>query len=586
MLGQGIELDFLPAFAIGRHPATALTHLGFAVSLVWLMFVFGQRTGRPWSGAAAALLVFVSPVFGIDASVAYIDAGAAAIVFAVFYWIEIWDQERTVDPEAWRLLIPIGLLAGYAYAAKYTSFPIGLYALGFVAWKSRRLKSIAMVAACGALMAGPWIARSWILYDNPAAPLANSIFRNPYVHVAFERDYAQYMRTYLVQDKTTLPLEVTIRGYNTQGLVGPIFLLLPLGLFALRRRLGRQMWIAGLLVFLPYFANIGTRFLIPSLPFFSWTIVLALGEAPVLLGMLVFLHAILSWPSVVPSYAHEHAWRLDRFPWRAALRRQEPVDYLTQMLSPGYSAARMINGNVPRGESVLTQGGVPDAYCDREVLVSFQSASNETAMDILHMGYDIGRQPIRAHHFRFPEIHTTRLRLQQTGTGTVAEQWNVHELRYFYKGVELVRRPEWRLRSSPMPWDVQMAFDNTGATRWRSWEAPTPGMFIEVDFGREELVDEVRVENSADSPSVRMQPETMNASGAWEPLKATLQSDDVFPNPNTRRMATYELHRRGIHYILFFEGDYGAQDVRDDPEGWGLKQVAESPGARLYRTTW
>ncbi|MEO5925939.1 MAG: hypothetical protein ABIR70_19120 [Bryobacteraceae bacterium] len=585
MLGQGIELVYLPAFAIGRHSSAALVHLGFAVSLALLIFTFGRRLGKPWVGAAAALMTFASPVFGIAASSAYIDAGAAAVVFAVFYWLEIWDQERTVREDAWRLLIPVGLLAGYAYAAKYTTFPIGIYALGFVAWKTRRWKPVALVAVCGALMAGPWIARNTLLYENPAAPLANDLFRNPYTHVMFERDYSQYLRTYSVTDKTSLPLEVTVRGEKTQGLIGPMFLLLPIGLFALRRRTGRHVWLAGVLVFLPYFANIGTRFLIPCLPFFSLSIALALGEAPVLLGGLILLHGALSWPTTVPHYAAEHAWRMDGVPLRAALRLQDTNEFLTQTINPGYAAARMISGNVPKGEAVLTQGGVPDAYADREILVSFQSASNEVAMDIFHMGWLVGNQPIRAHSFRFAETRARRMRLQQTAVTPASEQWNVHEMRFFRQGVELTRRPEWRLQAWPMPWDVQMAFDNSGATRWRSWETPAPGMFLEVDFGRDEVVDEIRVETSSDSVSVRLQPEVI-IEGAWQPLAAKLESKDVGPNLNARRMATYELHLRGIHYLLLFDSDFGAQDVRDDPEAWGLKQVAKADGARLYKTTW
>ena len=29
--------------------------------------------------------------------------------------------------------------------------------------------------------------------------------------------------------------------------------------------------------------------------------------------------------------------------------------------------------------------------------------------------------------------------------------------------------------------------------------------------------------------------------------------------------------------------DYGADDFRDDPESWGLKLVANTAGARLYK---
>jgi hypothetical protein len=585
MLGQGVELLFLPAFAIGRHSAAALVHLGYAVALALSIFTFGRRIGKPWVGATAALLTFLSPVFGIVASVAYIDAATAAIVFAAFYWLEIWDQERAVTDEAWRLLIPVGLLAGYAYASKYTAFTIGIYALGFVAWRARRWKSVALVAACAALMAGPWIARNWLVYENPAAPLGNWLFRNPNIHVSFEEGYTAYFRTYLIEDRRALPLEVTIRGEKTQGIIGPVFLLLPLGLFALRRRTGRHVWVAGLLVFSTYFANVGTRFLIPSLPFFSLSIAMALGEVPVLLAGLILVHGLLSWPTMVPSYADAQAWRMESMPLREALRRVDPDEYLARVV-PSYPAARMMNRAVPKGEAVFTFGGIADAYTDREVRVSFQSASNEVLADIFQMGWLVGNQPIIAHLFRFPETNVRRLRVLQTAVSPSPEQWNVHELRFFHKGVEIARRPEWRLQAWPMPWDVQSAFDNSPATRWRSWETPSPGMYLDVDFGRDEAVDEIRVETSSDSVSVRLQPEKMNAAGAWEKLPAQLESINVAPQPNSRRRATYEMHRLGVHYILLYDTEFGAADVRDDAEAWGLTEIASLPGVRLYKTIW
>src|SRR5262249_41641371 len=124
-LSEGVEMIFVPAFAIGRHSAAALVHLGFLSALTLAIFAYGRQLGKPWAGAAAAFLVFASPVVGIDASSAYNDAAVAAVVFTTFYWLEIWD--RSGDHCA---LIPVGLLAGYAYAAKYTAFAILLYALG------------------------------------------------------------------------------------------------------------------------------------------------------------------------------------------------------------------------------------------------------------------------------------------------------------------------------------------------------------------------------------------------------------------------------------------------------------------------
>lgn len=584
MLGQGVELIFLPAFIIGRHSAAALVHLCFAVALAFSMFAFGRRLGKPWVGAAAAVFTFVSPVFGIDASIAYIDVGTAAIVFATFYWLHIWDNERDVHPDAWRLLIPAGLLAGYAFAAKFTAFTIGIYALGFVAWKARKLKPVALVAACGLLMAGPWVARNWLLYQNPMAPLGTAIFRNPYTHVLFEQEYSKFLSTYNVADRRTLPLEVTLHGTMTQGIIGPLFLLLPLGIFALRHRVGRQLWIAAMLVSATYVANVGTRFLIPGLPFFSFLIALPLAEWPVLLGGLMIVHAGLSWPSMIPRYADEYAWRMDGFPLREALRLTDTDDFLQRAI-PTYAATRLIEGFVPENEAVFAQTGMPDAYTRRTIRVSFQSASNELMADLFNLGWQVGSQPIRGHIFRFPATTGRRFRLLQTAHAPYLEQWNIHELRFFSKGVELERRPDWRLQSWPNPWDVQLAFDNSPATRWRSWETPAPGMFVEVDFGAEQSIDEIRIETSADSPSVRMQPERWTGS-AWQKLSAELQSIDVQPNPNARRMATYEMHQRGLHYILLMDTDFGAEDVREDPESWSLKLIAQGGGARLYKTTW
>ena len=584
MLGQGIELIFLPAFLIGRHSAAALVHLLYGASLAWLLFCFGRRLGNAWIGAAAALLTFLSPVFGLDTSIAYIDAGTAAIVFATFYWLHIWDGERGVDAQAWRLLIPVGLMAGYAFAAKFTAFTIGLYALGFVTWRTRRLRPVALVAACGLLMAGPWVARNWIVYENPTAPLGTAIFRNPYTHVIFEQEYSKFLRSYNIGDRTQLPLEATVRGEHTQGIIGPVFLLLPLGLLALRRRTGRQLWIAALLVSSTYLANVGARFLIPALPFYSLLIVWPLAESPALLSVMMLAHAVLSWPTMIPRYADEQAWRMESFPWKAALRITPQNEYLDRALY-GYPAIRLMEGYVPEGEAVFVENGLPDSYTRRTIRVSFQSAANELMGDMFNIGWQVGSQPIRTQAFRFPTERARRIRLLQTTAAPYLEQWNIHELRFFSDGQELERKPAWRLEAFPNPWDVQLAFDNSPATRWRSWETAAPGMYMEVDFGEDQAIDEIRIETSPDSPHVVVQPQAWNGAG-WTPITAPLENTDVPPNPNARRMATYEMHERGVHYLLLADTDYGAEDVREDPESWALILVAEDSGMRLYKTTW
>ena len=209
------------------------------------------------------------------------DVATAAIVFAVFYWTEIWDehtQEHGSEKPALRLLIPVGLLAGYAYAAKYTAFPDRDLRAGIRGVAQRRLRPIKerlrpllVVAGCALLMAGPWIARNWIWYQNPLAPFANWVFRNPYIHVIFEQEYSESLRNYGMPSLRPLPLahEATIHGQYIGGIIGPAFLLLPASAGGAAVSAGRRLLLAGALVFSTYFANIGARFLIPCLPFFS-----------------------------------------------------------------------------------------------------------------------------------------------------------------------------------------------------------------------------------------------------------------------------------------------------------------------------
>ncbi len=577
-LSAGVDILYVPAFAIGGHSAAALTHLGFGIMLALAMLAYGRRIGKPWVGAAGALFTWLSPVVGIDQTSAYNDVAVAAIVFAAFYWTQIWDEER--DP---KLLIPLGLVTGYAYAAKYTVFVIAIFVLGFVAWRARKLRPVLTVAGLALVMAGPWAIRNWIWYQNPFAPFGSWIFRNPYMHVAMEQDYLEYMRTYSLPSRWVLPLETILRGQNTAGLIGPIFLLTPLSLFALRYSQGRRLLTAGALVFCTYFANVGTRFLIPALPFFSLALAMALGETPVILAALMIVHAVAGWPAVMRKYTAPYAWRLQRIPYREALRIIPQDTYLNQK-DPGYAVARMIDANVPPGERVLAFDFSREGYTSRDVLGSFRSASNQVLADIVVAGFSIAAQPIMAREFHFPERHVRRLRVVETAQAQAPELWNVHEMRFLDHGVEIARRPEWRLRAWPNPWEVQLAFDNSPVTRWRSWETPFPGMYIDVDFGREEAVDEVRLETSSDYIRIKLQLEAMNSAGAWEKI-AGEPKDLPFEQRgySSRRSAISEMHVRGVDYLLMVDTDFAAEDIRDDPESWGLKLVARTRAARLYK---
>jgi F5/8 type C domain len=618
-LSAGVEMLYVPAFAIGRHSAAALVHFGFTVALALAMLAYGRRIGKPWAGAAGALLTYASPVVGVDGTSAYIDVAVAATAFGAFYWLQVWDDLSRDSNGATqhvassnRALIPVGLLAGYCFAAKYTAFLMVPFAIGFVLWRSRKLGPALRVAVLALPMIAPWMLKDWIILRNPIAPFGNQIFRNPNWRVSVEEEYRDYYRSYDLKNKWTLPLEVTVRGGITNGYLGPVFLLAPLALLALRQRAGRRLLAAGATMFVPYFANVGTRFLIPCLPFVSLALALALDagkrQAPmkpakgakarvgtflqewfqrcrswrVLLVLLMLVHAATSWPAAARAYSKSWAWRLNTIPVEAALRIIPQDKYLREHDS-GYGLARMVDEYVPKGERVLALNDLPWAYTSRDVLVSFQGGYNETLADIFNVGWMAAYQPRVLETYKFAERRIRRIRALQTALGAQGEQWSVQELRFFDHGAELPRAPEWRLRAWPNPWDVQLAFDNSDATRWRTWERAAPGDYIDVDFGTTQKIDELRIERSSDYNRIQIQIEVMTDASGWTKLLATHQDSGMQPHGNIRRAATYELAARGIHYLMLYDTDYGAADVRGDPAAWGLTEIAKGYGARIYR---
>jgi hypothetical protein len=490
----------------------------------------------------------------------------------------LWDENRDG-----RVLIVIGLLAGYCYAAKYTAFVMIVYALVFVVWRTRQWRPALTVVGCSLIMIAPWAIKNWVYVHNPVAPFANQWFPNPYFYVRVEEDWTAQLRNYSLTNIWTLPLEVTVRGLMTQGLLGPVFLAAPLALLALRSREGRKLLVPFALVLLPYAGNIGTRFLISTLPFLSLALALALESlAPALLIAVILFHAAASWPPFMRIYCDKWVWSLHEIPVRAALRIIPEGVYLADYQE--YQWARMIETRVPPGKVVFSFTGVADAYTNREVLISYWGALNNDVGDALTMGWNKYWQPEKVWTFTLPNQKYRRLRLLQTATGTIPqEQWNIHELRFFHDGTELARRPDWRLQAWPDPWGVQRAFDNSDATRWRSWDTLRPGMWMSVDFGHDERIDEVRVELSGDEWEARMKLESMDASGRWIPLDARVEQRRAVYSGLLRKAATYDAHLRGVDYFLIKDSDFGAKDYAEYPESWGWTRLEHAFGASLYR---
>jgi hypothetical protein len=583
-LSQGIEMLFLFAFAFGKHSAAALVHFAFLLALIWQMVAYGRRAGFPLAAACAAFLVFASPVVGIDAASAYNDVAVAAIAFTVFQLLELWDAGREA-----RLLMAIGLVAGFAYAAKYTAALAVLYALGYVGWKSqRRWRDMAIVAGCASLLMMPWLVKNWLWVQNPVAPFFNQLFPNPYVSTSFETEYLEYLRHYELSSLRELPMQVTTYG-KLSGLLGPVFLLAPIALVAAFRREGRRLLLVSLIFGAPYFWNVGTRFLIPPLPFIALAMALALSSVRGsvgrgILAAVVLVHAYLSWPSRVPKYGKDDAWRLRDIPWREALRIRSEDAYIERWV-PHYDAVRLIETATPPGSTVFTSEPLAEAYTSRRVLVEYQATENQITGRTFRIGALPEDAPTSRVHFSFARQPLRAIRVVQTANpvGPGPALWKIHELRIFDGDRELPRRPEWRLRARPYAWGIQNAFDNSPVTFWISGDRLRPGMYVQVEFGREENVNAVDIETTPDQWQARMILEGQAARGEWKTIASAPEQTEESRPLGLRRAVASELKRRGIDYLLILDQNAGADELRRNREPWEVRLVGTAKGARLYQ---
>ena len=567
----GVEMLFLWAFAFGRHSAAALVHFTFLLALAWQMFSYARRCGMAKAGAAAALIVFASPVIGIDGTSAYNDVAVAAIAFTLFHLLQIWDETRDA-----RLLWAIGLVAGFALATKYTAWPAPLYAAGFVVWKDRRASL--RVAACATLMVAPWLVKNWIYVGNPVAPFYNRVFPNAFVMAGFEDIYRRMLSMYDLKSRWEIPLQVTVHG-TLSGLLGPLFLLAPLGLLALRRREGRQLWLAALVFGVNYFSNIAARFLIPSAPFVALAIAMTLSAVPHLATAVAMMAAVLSWPAIVTKYANPYSWRLARIPWHNAVRLWPDQQYLDRYLEH-YGIDRLIEAKTRPGSTVFTFVPVPEAYTSRRIRVEYQSAANQIAGKILWTAVAPEFVPTWRLRFAFARQAVRGLRVVQTARGE--DTWSIGEFRVYDGERELAPAPRWRLTAWPYPWGVEDAFDRSPATFWLCGETLRPGQFVQVDFDGAETADSVVLEAAPNQWKERLRLEGLDAAGRWQVLAAAPTVSDAPRPPGLRRAVTQELKRRGIDYLLVFDTDNGADDLRVNTELWGLREVGVEKRARLY----
>lgn len=572
-LPEGVEMLYLYTIAFGRHSAAAVVHFSFLVALVWQMVEWGRRTGYVVVSWPAAILVLASPLVGIDGTSAYNDVALAAVAFTLFNLLQRWDLDRSP-----RLLVALGLVAGFAFSIKYTAWPALLYAAGYVALKSRSWKNIALVCSCSAAVVLPWLIKNLLWVENPLAPFFNHWFPNPYVTAAFEASYRHDMSIYDLTSQWQIPMQVTVGG-GLGGVLGPVFLLSPLALLALRLPQGRSLLLAALVFGMNYFSNISPRFLIPMLPFVALAMGVGLNFAPRVFVALALIHAVISWPTLVPKYAGAHSWTLPKLPLRAALRIESEDTYLQKHLYD-WNEVQMIEHSTPPNSSVFTYRQLPEAYTSRRILTEYESEPNELAGVMLRAAYDTKLQPTWQLHLEFSPRELTGLRLVQTTVGQ--QQWNIHELRVFNGAEELAPRG-WLATASPYPFRIENAFDGNPITLWRAGELLAPGDYVEVGFPQPVLVSSVVMQSEPNLADLHIKLKGQITQSTWVELADRGTAAQSPPPEDLRCIAARELKRRGIDFILAWNDEPETADLRRAPSSWCATEVAQTKDARLYR---
>jgi hypothetical protein len=598
-LAEGVEMLFLTAFAIGRNSAAAVTHLLFLLLLPLGMRQVATAWGYAKAGIAAALLFYAAPVVGAAGSEAYIDVGAAAAVFAAFALIEWW---REGGADCW--LVPAGLCVGYAFSSKMTAATIALYVVGVTLWK-RRWGAAVIVTASALAVAAPWLVKNALWFHNPFYPLFNSVFLNPFQYPIVEDEMRRLFAHMGDVPWSQIPWQLTVGG-KLAGVVGPIFMLAPAALLALRCAAGRRLLIAFTIVFLPYFTNTGARFAIPALPFLALAMAIGIAAVPrvglSLAAGVAALHVVLSWPAVVQMWSPGYQWLVSDPDWRAALRITPEDAYLREHWKE-YELGLLLDRMVPPGDKVFSPAMGQTEYQHRELLGTFESALSRRVFLYYLMWCVEPMGSTWKREIHFPAVTTAKIRLvaapeipriiellpndwetttrmRMMAATTFNTDLRLEDIRYTLGKAEIPRSPAWRLNSSANPWEIDYAFDERDSSWWTSGRATKPGVWVETDFRTPVTLDRVFVKENEDQRWILLRPWAWTGAG-WKQLHAR-ETDEKTP-PGSGRDVRDELKRLGVRWLLLPESYYGAQTIAAKKDAIGITDVAKLHGHVLWR---
>jgi hypothetical protein len=564
-LPHATELLFVFAYAFGGASAAKLLHLMFLCWTFPLIVSIGRRIGipdpLPLIGAA---MYFVTPVAGVSGSSAFNDAALVFYVLATVWVLTASNSHALLA----------GVFAGMCYAVKMNG-GIAIAAGGLFLIATKRWREVAPFAAGVAAVTLPWLLRNLIDTGNPFAPFFNAIFANPYFYVGTEERLTETLRSYGVPFRRRF-WEVAA-GSRLHGAIGPMFLLAPLTLIALHRRPVRWLWLWAAVFSAGWWLNAGARFLLPALPFLALAVAATLPSR--IAAALLLVHAVLSWPWIIPAYS-PRMWRIERFPWRTAVGCESPAHYLARD-SLEYQVARVVGDNTGPTARIFDFVGLHKAHIDRNIFGPWQSAEGERLIAALELARSARESPLLEWRAHFEPRVTTAVRLRHESAG--AANWSLNEI-LLYNGDRLPNNPAWRLDASENRWDAPFAFDRFRISRWSTWRRSTAQDFFLVEFGGPQMLDSVAAIIPNSEHDTRFAIDLRNPDNAWLAVPATRYYAGEL---RLRLEAMRLLSRAGVTHIVTEPATEGigalGRSLIDEADDWGFEVVANYHRVYLLR---
>lgn len=227
----------------------------FAASILVVALVY--RLGRLWLpqfyAAAAAFLVFFTPVFFVVMPGAHVDHFLMAYAAAALY---VYFLPGSAAGSSARRPLAVGVFVGAALAVKYTSvYILGAFAPVLVydlVRRRLRWRDVALLLCVAFAFVAPWLVKAYVERGNPLFPL--------FYDVLGGRDFSRLQAEHLVSwqhtmgagrswyDFLLLPYRISVRADFDYGYFAGIYLpyLIPLAAVAAVafRRAGRLVTFA------------------------------------------------------------------------------------------------------------------------------------------------------------------------------------------------------------------------------------------------------------------------------------------------------------------------------------------------------